>query len=153
MKTSSFDISNASRHFAADCFNRTWALLDKSGRTSAEDEAMVSLAHASLAHWRDREDCTPSNLSVGYWLASRVYATLGRASEAKHYGELSLAHAAGGPPFYVAYAHEALARAAVAAGDKSRAETHRLIAARLAGDITDANERAMLEGDLREIAC
>ena len=72
-----FEPAAAHRWFSADCFNRVWALLEKAGRTPAEDERMISLCHASLAHWRERMDCTTRNLSIGYWQLSRVYAVLG----------------------------------------------------------------------------
>lgn len=54
------------KKLSADCFNRTWELLDKKERTKEDDGRMTSLAHASLAHWRMREDCTDRNLSIGY---------------------------------------------------------------------------------------
>src|SRR5436189_157988 len=41
---------------SVDCFNRAWELLDKKDRTKEDDERMISMAHASLAHWRMRDD-------------------------------------------------------------------------------------------------
>lgn len=143
-----FDIARAHRWFSADCFNRVWALLDKADRTPDDCERMISLAHASLAHWRERADCTPGNLSIGYWQTSRVYAVLGQAENARRYGELCLAASAGEPPFYLGYAHEALARAAKLAGNAASAAEHVAKARLLAVQVTDAGERAALEADL-----
>ena len=78
------------KKLSADCFNRAWELLDKKERTAEENERMISLAHASPAHWRMREDCTDRNLSVGYWQLSRVYAVLGQGNNAECYGGLCL---------------------------------------------------------------
>ena len=71
--TSEFDAAAAHRHFATDCFNRVWEMLEKPDRSADEDRMMVAMSHASLFHWQQRADCTPRNLSVGYWLISRVY--------------------------------------------------------------------------------
>lgn len=147
-----FDLARAHRWFSADCFNHVWALLEKPDRTADECERMVSLAHASLAHWRERADCTAQNLSIGYWQVSRVYAVLGQAENARRYGELCLAASAGEPPFYLGYAHEALARAAKLAGNAASAAEHLAKAQMLAAKVTDAGERGALEGDLTGLA-
>ena len=50
---------------------------------------------------------------LAYWQVSRIYALLGQADNARRYGELCLevSQEPGVQPFYLAYAHEALARA------------------------------------------
>jgi hypothetical protein len=85
-----FDASKAHRYFSADCFNKAWALIEKTERTPAEDEQMIRLSQASLWHWTQRDDCTNENMSIGYWQASRIHATLGRADDARRYGQLCL---------------------------------------------------------------
>ncbi|MGC3966332.1 MAG: hypothetical protein QM775_02865 [Pirellulales bacterium] len=52
------------------------------------------------------------------------------------------------PAFYTGYAHEALARTAHAAGVEYLAADHVKEARRYAAEVTDADERAMLEKDL-----
>lgn len=147
-----FDLAKAHRWFSADCFNRVWSLIDKPDRTPDECERMVSLAHASLAHWRERADCTPQNLSIGYWQVARVYAVLGQAENARRYRELCLQASAAEPPFYLGYAHEALARAAKLAGNAAVAAEHLATARQLAAQVTDAGERGALESDLAGLA-
>ncbi len=147
-----FDLSRAHRWFSADCFNRVWSLLEKPDRTAEDNERMISLAHASLAHWRERTDCTAHNLSIGYWQVSRVYAVLGQAENARHYGQLCLALSVGEAPFYLGYAHEALARAEKLAGNAAAARHHLAEARRLAALVTDPGERAALEQDLAGLA-
>lgn len=152
MNTPSFDASAAHRFFSAACFNGVWELLERPNRTPDDDVRLLAAAHASLWHWLQRPDCTPRNLSVGYWLLSRAYAVLGNGAEARRYGSLSLDAAAQEPPFYQGYAHEALARAARADGDLSLAERHLTEARRFAEQVTEADERTMLENDIAQPA-
>ncbi len=142
------DLVTAHRWFSADFFNRTWGYLDKADRTCEDDQAMLSLAHASLAHWLQREDATPQNLSVGHWLLSRVYAVLELGEPAHRYGVLSLRNAEGEPAFYRAYAHEAIARAARVGGNEEPFREHLEKAKALLPEISDPEERALLEPDL-----
>ena len=146
-----FDLACAHRWFSADCFNRVWTLLEKPDRTPEEGERMISLAHASLAHWRERPDCTARNLSVGCWQVSRAYAVVGQPENARRYGQLCLEFSAGEGPFYLGYAHEALARAGKLSGDASAAH-HLAEALRLAALVTDREERTALEKDLAGLA-
>jgi hypothetical protein len=148
---STFDVAAAHRHFAAECFNRAWSLIDRPSRTPAEDEGMVSAALASLWHWTERSDCTDQNLSVGHWQASRVYALVGQGESARRHAERALHFAAGCSPFYVGYAHEALTRAAVVLGDRAAAGEHLAQAQACAAAVTDAEERKMLESDLKSL--
>lgn len=150
--TPPFDLARAHRWFSADSFNRVWTLLEQPDRTPDDDERMISLAHAALAHWRERADCTPRNLSIGYWQVSRVYAVLGQAENARHYGQLCLTASAGEKPFYLGYAHEALARAEQLSRDIPAAEHHLAEARRLAALVADKEERAALENDLAGLA-
>lgn len=152
MNSPSFDTLAAHRYFSAACFNGVWDLLEHPNRSSDDDTSLLAAAHASLWHWRQRPDCTSRNLSVGYWMLARVYAVLGSAAEARRYGLLSLEAAALEPPFYQGYAHEALARAARAAGELQVAETHLAEARRFAEQVAEADERAMLENDLAQLA-
>jgi hypothetical protein len=139
------------KKLSADCFNRAWELLDKKQRTKEDDERMISLAHASLAHWRLREDCTDQNLSIGYWQLSRVYAVLGQGNNAARYGGLCLHVSGKEPPFYLAYAHEALARAALINERRELFDQHLAEAKALAAKVTDADEKKLLEDDLARL--
>ena len=105
------------RKLAKRTFNATWDLLDKPDRTSEEDELMKHTAHAFRYHWSFVGG--PQQFSVGDWQLSRVYATLGDAVCALHYARLSLmwTEKESMPPWAVAYAHEAIARALKLNGD------------------------------------
>lgn len=147
------DMEQIHQTLSADCFNATWELLDRHDRTPKDDEQMLLRAMASLWHWTKRLDATVENLSVGYWLVSRVHAVLGRAEEARRYGQLALDSVEGKPvdPFYPAYAHEALARAECMAGRTTQMEVHLKEAQRLSAEVTDLETRSMIQDDLGTI--
>jgi hypothetical protein len=149
-----FDEAAAHRRFATSCFNRTWDLLDRTERSDADEAEMIHMAHASRWHWGHVPDKTPSNLAVGAWQLSRVYAVAGRPDEAMRYGEESLQIATERHlgPFLVGYGHEAIARAASMSGDTATRDRHRREAAECAERIEHDNDRAMLLSDLQDLA-
>ncbi len=148
MRQDTLDIAAAHCHFAPVGFNRAWELLDKPARTPAENDEMLLAAMASLWHWGQREDCAPRNRAVGYWLVSRVQAAQGNGLEARRFAARSAMHAAGEPAFFMAYAHEALARAGRILNDEEAVQRHLAEARRLLAEVTDAEERQLLEADL-----
>jgi hypothetical protein len=151
-KPPDFDLKSAHRFFAADCFNRAWDLIEKPDRTPDDDRQMVALSQASIFHWRCRPDVTDRNLSVGHWQVSRVYALLGQAVEARRNAEISLGYAKALKPFVLGYAYEALARAALLAGDRAEARTFLDTAQALADEVGDAEDRALLQADLTALS-
>jgi tetratricopeptide (TPR) repeat protein len=142
------DALAAHRHFSAKCFNDAWDLIEKPDRTEREDRMMVALNQASVYHWLCRPDCDDRRLSVGYWQASRIQALLGHPDEALRHAEIALSHSGALPPFYVGYAHEALARAHALAGRRDVAAEHLRRAQACATAVADADERALLVRDL-----
>jgi gamma-glutamyl:cysteine ligase YbdK (ATP-grasp superfamily) len=150
--TPDFDVDAAHRFFSAECFNRAWDLIDKAEHTPEEAERMIHLAHASVWHWSQRPDCQPRNLAVGYWQLSRVYAVSRDAARAAAYGRRSLEASRGQAPFLTAYAHEALARAAAVAGDRATMARHLAEARALLPQVTDPQEKGLLEADLDTIS-
>jgi hypothetical protein len=137
------------RELAAQCFNDAWDLIEKPTRTPEETDQMIDLAHASRWHWTQARDCTPLNLTVAAWQLSRVYALAGVFNEATRYAQasLQLSQAHNVPPFYEAYAYEALARAAEG-DDRDRY----LAAARdLIPQVEKERDRTALLADLDDI--
>lgn len=143
-----FDLAAAHRHFAADCFNRAWTLINRTDRSAEDDRLMVALNQASIYHWLQRPDCDAQKLSVGYWQAARIQALLGQPDEARRHAEVCLHYSRGLAPFYLAYAHEALARAEGLAGRLLVAAEHRQAATALAAQVDVAEERQWLLDDL-----
>lgn len=152
-KKADFDLQAAHKYFSAECFNRAWDYIDKPLRKKDEEEHMLQLSLASLWHWTQRTDCKPTNLSVGYWQVSRVYALLRQADNAKRYGELCLQVSQGKDvaPFYRGYAYEALARAEMVSGNLDEMEKQLIQAHQIATTLTDAEEKKMLLKDLATI--
>ncbi|MGE0609058.1 MAG: hypothetical protein AB7O62_18335 [Pirellulales bacterium] len=145
------NVAQAHRFFSVDCFNRAWGLIDLPQRKADEQRQMLLLALASIWHWTQRPDCTNQNLSIGYWQVSRVYALLGQAENAQEYGEACLKYSSSLSPFYLAYAHEALARAAFVAKDHVRVSRHLAAADELVAAITATDERQAIEKDLASL--
>jgi hypothetical protein len=147
-KAPTFDLAEAHRHFAAECFNRAWDLIEQQDRTPEDDRLMIALSQASIFHWLNRSDCTPERLSIGFWQASRIQAILGRSDEARRHAETSLNYSRSLAPFYIGYAYEALARAEVVAGDLRAAAAHLRHARLHAEGIENTDHRTMLLKDL-----
>lgn len=139
--------------FSVQCFNRAWDLMDKIDRSLDEDEEMLRLGMASLWHWTQRSDCTNQHQSIGYWLISRIHALLGRADEARRYGEFCLAKSdsADVAPFALAYAYEALARAESVAGNAESRDQYIAESREIIDTISDPDTRKMLLDDLATI--
>jgi hypothetical protein len=138
------------RKIAVELFNQTWTLMEKGDRTPAETDALIHGAHASRYHWGLVGNAT--NLSVGEWQIARVYAVLQRAEPALHHARrcLEFSEQGGVAPFYVAYAHEAMARAYSLTKDPL-ATDHLVKARQLAESIAEAEERQALLADLATI--
>ncbi|HLE29025.1 MAG TPA: hypothetical protein VI793_12955 [Anaerolineales bacterium] len=146
-----FNPEAAHAYFSTYCFNTAWELIEKADRTSADDEAMVRLAHTSIWHWTQRPDCTPRHLSVGYWQLSRIYSLLGEAENARRYARLALEAGEGQGPFFVGYAYEALARAEQVAGNEAQKGHYLEQALRLADEVPDPEEKKLLAADLESL--
>jgi hypothetical protein len=136
------------RKLAVELFNHVWTLLDKADRSPRETELMIHAAHASRYLWEEAGE--PVNHARGEWQVSRVYAVTGRAEPALHHARLCLEiceeHGIG--DFDLAFAHEALARAHVVAGDGGAAAEHERLAHAAAADIAEAENRELLLADL-----
>ncbi len=139
------------RAIAGDLFNYTWSLLGAGRRTREEDLEMIHAAHASRYHWGHAGGLL--NRSIGEWQISRVYAVLGRPEAAAYHARWALetARKGGLARFYVAYAYEALARAAATAGNVSQKSRYLKEARRFGARIRDSDDRRMLEEDLATI--
>jgi hypothetical protein len=147
----SFDPSVAHRHFAGSCFNLAWTYIEKPTRTADEAEAMILAAMASLWHWTQRPDCTDQHRSIGHWQISRAFALSDDGVSARRHAERCLSFADSLGPFFQAYAHEALARAAACLGDKAGFDQAMAAAEALLPKIPDAADQQALRQDLASI--
>jgi hypothetical protein len=141
------------RPIAVQCFNDCWTYIEKEHRSEAEEEEMRRLAEVSFWAWRNSPACTPKNIAIGYWQLARVYALSRMAEPAHRYAVKAITSAEDAQlgPFYLGYAHEATARAALLSGDrKAFADAIEKAYACLA-EITDEEERTPLEADLNAL--
>lgn len=132
-------------------FNATWRLMDRTDRSTADDDAMLHMAHASRHHWA--QVGTPANLARGEWLCSRVYAVLGRSEPAMHHARrtLDLCRDNAIADWDLGFAYEALARAAAVGGDTGGARMYTDQALAAAADIAEDEDRNLLLADLETI--
>jgi hypothetical protein len=144
------DEQAAHHFFSVHCFNRAWDLIDKTDRTPAENEEMISCTLASLWHWLQRPDCTFTNLSVAYWQVARVYSLLEQLDNARRYGQLCLemSQVEGTPDFCLGYAYEILARIERIAGDKQKMQEYLDFAHQVTAKMVDLEAKKMLLEDL-----
>ena len=139
------------RKTAARLFNATWDLLEKKHRTKDEVDTMIHMAHASRYHWGVAGG--PTQIAIGEWQISRVYAVLCRPEPALYHAErcLEVCQAHGIEDFPLAYAYEALARAFAIAG-KMKPSAASLKLATAAGErIREDEDRALFFKDLRTV--
>ena len=139
------------RALAVDLFNHVWTLLETPDRTPLQDDEMLQAAHASRYHWGEVGE--PVNLARGEWQCSRVYAVLGRAEPAMWHARrcLALCEEQGIGDFDIAFAWEAIARAASVAGDHAEADAALARARSLATAIAEDEDRELLLGDVATI--
>jgi hypothetical protein len=148
-----FDTAAAHKYFAAHCFNACWPLIDQPARTVEQAEQLIALGHASLWHWTQRADCTPKNLSIAHWILSRIYAVLGDAPMAQRYAGscLRISMEGGVAPLFLAFAYEALARAAMVQRDWQTVGEYLRQADEIAEQVTDPEDRKNLMADLKTV--
>jgi hypothetical protein len=153
MALSEKELEQAHHTFSVQAFNGTWDLIDDAEQDSDHrTEAMLHSAHASVWHWMQRKDCEDRNLSIGYWLLSRVYALNGEFTLATRFAHRCQAVSEGLSPFLVGYGHEALARAAWVAGDLKGARAELVEAKKCLEAVGQADEQEALAEDLDALA-
>jgi len=146
------DIARWHRTFGPRAFNHTWTLLDADELTPEEEEEMLASTFAQRYHWY--QVGTPKNWAVADWQVSRVAAVVGYAELSRRFGQRSLdvaeEHDLG--PFVRGFAHEAIARAAADVDDIDTFTEHLEAARALLPEITEPEDRDVLEADLTEMS-
>jgi DNA-binding transcriptional MerR regulator len=141
------------RRLAADCFNKTWTLMEKADRSTMDDDELVHCAHASAYHWR--QIGTPANWARGEWQCSRVYAILDRPERALHHARRCLELVESAPAEMADWdlpaAYEALARAHSVAGDSAAARRYVELGRSATAKIEDEDDRRHMEADFSTI--
>ncbi|MDW0117461.1 hypothetical protein QTL97_10985 [Sporosarcina thermotolerans] len=141
------------KQVAATCFNQVWDLLEKEVRTPEEKEQMIHLCHSSFWHWTQAEECTETNLSIGYWQLSRVYAVVGQGENALNYAKrcIAVSEEASLAPFYIGYGYEAAARACNVLGRNEESQSYKDLAYECAEKMIDEDSKKLLVSDLESL--
>jgi DNA-binding transcriptional MerR regulator len=133
------------RRLGIDLYNRTWTLMDSPG------EEMLYCAHASAYHWM-QSGGTTANRARSEWLCSRVYSILGRPEPALHHARRCVELVESSPEemddWDLAAAHEALARAHLAAREMEEARHNYELAREETAKIANPEDRKHIEADL-----
>jgi hypothetical protein len=140
------------RRLGVELYNGTWELIERQDRTPAEDDEMLDRAHASGYHWLHAAGVTAANRARSQWLCSRVHAVAGQPEGALHHARRCLAlvegHGDEMEDWDLAGAHEALARAQLAAGDVDEARRHFELARAETANIANPHDAKHIEADL-----
>lgn len=104
---------------AVKLFNKCWDYLDKEELTVEDEVNLVASAHSSLYAWSHAGN--ELNLARGEWMVANVYSRLNQADLATHHAQRSLDYCLenGYKDFDLAFAYEALARAAFINNDEN----------------------------------
>jgi hypothetical protein len=139
------------RDLAVRFFNQAWDLIDKSGRTPAEDRRLLTLAMASRALWDDIG--ADEQWITGDWQVAHVAALTGFADLALDFAAAAYERAARAdvPLWLKASTCEGLARAHAVAGHDAERDAWVLRARELLEQVDDADDRAVIEGQLSTI--
>ncbi len=147
MPVPSFDIPQAHRYFAIECNNQTWDWLESGERSPGKTEWAIHAAHASFFHWA--QIGVPLNQLRAACLLANVYAAAGLGENARRAARQSLqwcdSCGAETQDWDWAFARDALARAALASGDRVEAEALRREATACGAAIADGEDRRFFE--------
>lgn len=141
------------RWFGAHLNNQAWDVISEGlvppGTPETEKETFLYSAFASAWHWRQIGDA--ANAARGEHLISRVATCIGDTATALHHARRCLEVVDTNPDVMsewdAPFAHEALARALAAAGDRDAARDHLEFARTLTSGIEDEEDRAVLESE------
>lgn len=150
---SSIDLNNNEWHKeqAISLFNETWHLMENESRSDEETFLMIHVAHASRYHWTKAGG--PLEIARGEWLVSRVYASIGMGDQALLHGQYSLDLCLDNSigDFDLAFAYEAVARAAYLLEDEELYEGYYRMASDAAKQIEQPSDKSHFLNELKGI--
>ena len=139
------------KRLASQANNRAWTLAEAPVRSEAEDEEMLQAAHAAMYFWQivGNQD----NRARAAQLVAHVYALLKLPRPAKYYLGQSQPHFLEREcaPLEKAFAHAIAANVAAASGETETHATHYRHAQRMHAELTNENDREILEATMRVI--
>ena len=137
------------RILAVNYFNAAWDLIDRTERTPREDRDMVTLAFASRQHWHEAGG-TEENLAVADWQVAHAASLAGWPDIALAFAQAAVdrAESADLPAWLKASAHEGLARAHAAAGDRPSYDAEAARCRELLATVDDDEDRTLVQNQL-----
>jgi hypothetical protein len=138
------------RRFAAAANNRAWELSEQT-RSAAEDQEMLSAAHASAWHWA--KVGTELHRMRATMLLAEVHALLGMGQSALAYAEEMRAYllAVQPPDWEVAFVHAIHAHAASAAGETEKHRASYRLAVTALAAISNEKQKSMVESTFAHV--
>ena len=144
-----YTLEEAHDYFAQATNGRVWELLQRPGRSQADDDEILHAAHACAYHWTFAGSAV--NRQRAEWLISHVHVVLGHGPEALRHAqrcfELTEANRDLMQDFDIAYAFEGMARAQALLGDHRMAEEFLVLAQQAGSAIADEEDRSIFMGD------
>jgi hypothetical protein len=140
------------RELAVTYFNAAWELIETPGRTAEQDHELLTVTFASRQHWIEAGG-TDENLVIADWQIAHAASLAGLPDVALRFADAAVTRAAASdvPLWLHASAHEGLARAHAAAGDRIGYEREAEIARTLLESVSDAENRELIESQLASI--
>ncbi|MCZ3388434.1 MAG: hypothetical protein LH645_04785 [Actinomycetia bacterium] len=144
-------MTDQQRGLAVQCYNQTWDLIDQVARTPADDRQMLTLAMASRALWDDIG--ADEQWITGDWQVAHVAALTGHPDLSLDFAAAAYERASNAdvPLWLRASTCEGLARAHAAAGHEAERDAWALKARELLEQVDDADDRALIEGQLATV--
>jgi hypothetical protein len=140
------------RELAISYFNRTWTMIDADARTAEQDREMVASAFASRQHWAEAGG-TSENLAIAEWQVAHTASLAGYPDLALAFARAAVnrSESAGLALWLQASAHEGLARAHAAAGDRAGFDREAQRTRQLLADVVDAENQGLIASQLASI--
>jgi hypothetical protein len=140
------------RELAVGYFNAAWTLIDLQDRTTEQSHELLTFTFASRQHWVEAGG-TDENLAIADWQIAHAASLVGLPDVALRFAEAAVTRTVAGdlPLWMHASAHEGLARAYAAAGDKAGYEREADVTRTLLESVTDAENRELVESQLASI--
>jgi hypothetical protein len=140
------------RGLAVTYFNRAWDLIDTPDRTAEQDRDLLAAAFASRQHWVDAGG-TQQNLAVSDWQVAHTASLAGLADTALAFASAAVdrSESADLPVWMQASAHEGLARAHAAAGDRDGFDREAARTRELLTSVDDPEDRDLVSSQLASI--
>lgn len=149
------DENDLHRWFGVQLNNGMWDNIEDPevgpGTPQAEREDLLYSAYASAYHWR--QVGSPANSARGEHLIARMAVKLGEGEIALRHARRCLdlveSHPEEMEDWDAPFAHEALARALAATGDRAEGQRHRDRAGQLTAELAGDGDRELLESELQ----